>query len=155
MSEVLTQAQVQELCHHAGFTDINAKIASAIAMVEAPGKGGGADPDLIGDQELANSVWGFSYGLFQIRSLRADKGTGRYRDEDHLPDSTFNCQSAYVIWSQTGDFSSWTTYMTGQYKAYLQDIYPPAPGTYVVLAGDSLMGIGEKLGLDWTEIARL
>ncbi|OII61226.1 hypothetical protein BJP40_06780 [Streptomyces sp. CC53] len=128
-------------------------------MVEAPAEGrpGFCDADAVGDQELANSTWGYSYGFFQIRSLRAHKGTGQYRDEDRLRNPDFACRSALHIFQNAGGgtFNDWTTYRTGQYKAYLQDEFPPDPGTYVVVSGDTLTKIGLKVGVEWQEIARL
>jgi len=47
-------------------------------------------------------------------------------------------------------------YTSGAYKAYLQDLFPPAPGTYIVLAGDTLSGIAAKVvgGFTWEDLAR-
>lgn len=149
-----TQSQIETMCFMVGFSPANARIASAIAMVEGPDGPGLCDMALVGDQALADNIWGFSYGAFQIRSLRAQTGTGLFRDASRLPDPKFNCTSAFIIWSQSG-FNPWSTYASGAYRAYLQDQFPPAPGTYVVVSGDTLTGIGKKLVLDWTEIARI
>lgn len=143
-----------------GFTALNARIASAIAMCEAPYFRDGkpySDFDAVGDQALANEVWGFSYGGFQIRSLRAQKGTGQIRDEEALPDPMFNLTSARVIKLQLG-WNAWSTYSSGMYKAYLPDLYPPAPGTYVVVSGDTLSGIATRLSdgsWTWRQLADL
>lgn len=154
---IYSQTQVEEMCAAAGFDGPNARIASAIAMVEAPAasKPGHCDSSLIGDLELVDSTWGASYSFFQVRSLKADSGTGRVRDGERLhTDSAFACRSAYIIYTQQG-FNAWTTYTSGQYKAYLQREFPPAPGTYVVVSGDSLTRIGVKVGIAWEELARL
>lgn len=150
------QTEVEQMCVRAGFSAANARIASAIAMVEAPVfiKPGYCDSSLVGDQELANDVFGYSYGFFQIRSVRAQTGTGQLRDADQLSDANFNCKSACIIFTQQG-FDAWSTYSSGQYKAYMQKEFPPAPGTYKVLAGDSLTRIGLKTGVAWEELARL
>ena len=154
---ILTQEQVRKRLRALDMTRKNARIGSAIAMCEAPAFNAptpSADFSLVGDIELANATWGFSYGGFQIRSLRADKGTGSYRDEELLLDPMFNCMAAQAIQEDVG-WKAWSTFTSGQYKAYLQDLYPPPPNTYVVLAGDTLSGIGAKLGIDWEELARL
>jgi LysM repeat protein len=151
---IFTQAQIEEMCFVIGFSRANARIASAIAMCEGPDGPGYCDMSLVGDQALANSTWGYSYGAFQIRSLRSQKSTGLFRDETMLLDPHFNCSSAYIIFTQL-TFTAWTTFSTGQYRAYMQDLFPPTPGTYVVISGDTLGGIGGKLGLDWKELARL
>lgn len=154
---ILTQEQVRSTLADLGMGKRDARIGSAIALCEAPAREAdkpSADFGLIGDIELANEVWGFSYGGFQIRSLRAQKGTGDIRDEDQLLRARFNCRSAKAIHDDTG-WKAWSTFTSGQYKAYLQDLYPPPPGTYVVLAGDTITGIAVSLGVDWEELARI
>lgn len=154
---ILTQDEVRKRLRKLGMTYRNAKIGSAIAVVEAPARGEpvpSSDFSKVGDQALANETWGYSYGGFQIRSLRSQKGTGEFRDEDRLGEPQFNCHSAKIIHDTTG-WKAWSTFTSGQYKAYLQDIYPPPPNTYVVLVDDTLTGIGEKLGIDWEELARV
>lgn len=152
-----TQQEVYKLCRRAGFNHANAKIASAIAMCESGGftKDGkpAANFDAVGDVELANDKWGYSYGGFQIRSLRAHKGTGKIRDEDLLLRPLFNAKSARAIKLGQG-WSAWSVYNSGAYKAYLQDLYPPEPGTYVVVSGDTLSGIAKKVGVPWDYLAR-
>ena len=154
----LLQTEVETLCRAAGFGPLDAKIMAAISMVEAPFSNAGkaySDFGLIGDQALANTTWGYSYGGFQIRSLRADAGTGRFRDAQRLPEPAFSAQSALTIWREHG-FTPWSTFMTGQYKALMQDLYPPQPGMYVVIPGDSLSAIAAKLKAGtWEDLARV
>lgn len=156
MVNLLTQDQVRELCRTAGFGKKNAKIASAIAMCEsayAQDNRPYANADAVGDQELADNTWGFSYGLFQVRSLRAHKGTGKTRDEERLLDPLFNAKSAKEIFNTQG-WRAWTVYRIGAYKAYLQDMYPPPKNAYIVVSGDSLGLIGMKTKTDWRDLAR-
>ncbi len=143
-----TQFEVEALCLRVGARPRVAKIFSAIALCESPVFSADppqADFSLIGDQELANDVWGYSYGGFQIRSLREQRGTGGPRDEERLLIPWFNARSARIIRNQSG-WDAWSTYSSGMYLAYLQDIHPPAPGTYNVVAGDTLSGIVAKYG---------
>jgi nucleoid-associated protein YgaU len=150
---LLTQDQVYDLARSMGMTIDNARIASAIAMCEAPYTQNNtphADFDAIGDQALANATWGYSYGGFQIRSLRADKGTGNLRDETSLLDPQRNVYVARKIKLAAGSFMPWSTYASGMYKAYLQDIFPPPPNAYIVLAGDTLSKIAVRFGNQWT-----
>jgi LysM repeat protein len=158
MVNILLQSEVEALCLKVGFPPAAAKIMAAIGMCEAPYSVAGksySDFDLVGDQALANSIWGWSYGGFQVRSLIAHKGTGLFRDATRLADPTFNATSALVIWKQSG-FTPWTTYNTGQYKAMLQKEFPPQPGTYVVVPGDSLSAIAYKLKIGaWQDLARV
>lgn len=156
MVNLLTQDEVRRLARAAGFTPLNARIASAIAMCEAAASKDNkpyADFDLVGDKELANATWGYSYGGFQIRSLRADAGTGRTRDAERLLDPEFNVRSARTIKLAQG-WRAWSVYQSGAYKAYLQDLFPPAPNTHVVVSGDTLSKIGTARGIDWQDLAR-
>ena len=157
-SLLLDQLELIALAKKVGFRGKGARIASAIALCEAPAFGMDrphADPSAIGDQALATNIWGYSYGLWQIRSLRDDKGTGRPRDEDRLPDPLFNARAAYVIKEGSG-WGAWSTFSSGMYRAYMQSDYPPVPGTYVVLAGDTLSGIAARLGgFTWQDLARV
>lgn len=156
MVNLLTQEQVRLLCLDVGFNEKNAKIASAIAMCESAYAKDGksyADADAIGDQALANDVWGYSYGLFQVRSLRAQAGTGEYRDETRLLKPRFNAKSARKIFFNQG-WRAWSVYQSGAYKAYLQDLFPPPENAYIVISGDTLTGIAQKTGTAWEDLAR-
>lgn len=151
-----TQEEVRKLAVAVGFAPRAARTASAIAMCESAYSEGGksyADFDAVGDIELQTDVWGPSYGGFQIRSLKADLGTGSYRDANRLLTPRFNVRAALHIKNTLG-FKAWSCYRSGQYKAYLQDLFPAAPGTYIVLSGDTLSGIGQKTGILWTDLAR-
>jgi nucleoid-associated protein YgaU len=166
MTHLLTQAQVYDLARSVGFSTANARIAAAIAMCEAPYTDAAgvsySNVDAVGDQALANDTWGFSYGCWQVRSLRADKGTGRLRDEELLIGSPK--RQAFVarqIKLAAGSFNPWSTYTGGQYRAYLLDetgaiAFPPPLGSYVVVGGDTLSGITAKLSdgkWTWQELA--
>lgn len=162
MTNLFTQEEVRVLAREAGFTKRAARIASAIAMCEAAAIKDNkpyADFDLIGDQELANETWGFSYGGFQIRSLRAQTGTGKIRDAERLLDPKFNVKSARSIKLSQG-WNAWSVYRSGAYKAYLQDLFPPPtdedgnPIVHIVISGDTLGKIGALYDIDWTNLAR-
>jgi len=162
MDKFVTQSEIEEILMDLGMKSRQARIGSAIALCEAPAglSSSGeyqANFGAVGDQELANEIWGYSYGGFQIRSLREHKGTGLLRDEDELLKVHFNCRSAMKIKRQWGNWKAWSTYTSGMYKAYLQDMYPPPPNTYVVLAGDTLQDITANLSTGWTweDLARV
>jgi nucleoid-associated protein YgaU len=157
VTNLFTQAQVEALALTVGFTARNARIAAAIAMCEAPAFADGkphADFDAVGDQKLADDVWGYSYGAMQIRSLRAHKGTGKTRDEDRLLDPEFNLRSAREIRIAAGpSWRPWSTFANGAYKAYLLDeegqvAFPVPSNAYRVVAGDTLSGIARKIQAD-------
>ena len=156
MGLIKTQDEVYDLCRSVGFTHTNARIASAIALCEAPATLNNAPASnfaAVGDKELANEKWGYSYGGFQIRSLRADAGTGRIRDAERLDEPRFNAKSARAIKLGSG-WRAWTTYTNGAYRAYLQDLFPPPKNAYVVQGGDTLSSIGTKVGITWQDLAR-
>lgn len=155
---LLTQGEVRRLAVKHGFPRRPARILSAISLCEAPGENDEGEPcsdfDLVGDQELSTKVWEYSRSGYQIRCLWAEKGTGSFRDPLRMSDPDFATHSAFVIWEDRG-FQPWSTFTSGMFKAYLQNMFPPPPDTYVVVAGDTLSGIGTKVGVDWQMLARI
>lgn len=152
MTNLYDQTELEDLAREVGFIPRNAKIAAAIAMCEAPFMCDGiahADFDAVGDQNLATDIWGYSYGAWQIRSLRSDKGTGRTRDELRLPNPLMNARAARTIKLAQG-WNAWTTFSSGRYKAYMQDVFPPPPNSYIVVSGDTLSKVAMKHGVKWT-----
>lgn len=163
MDTLLKQSEIEDLLMELGMRERQARIGAAIALCEAPVLERAADGQFqanfsaIGDQALANDEWGYSYGGFQIRSKRDQKGTGGIRDEDQLLRPRFNCRSAIAIKRERGGWGDWSTYNSGMYKAYLQDLFPPPTNTYVVVAGDSLSTIADDLPGEWVwqDLARV
>jgi LysM repeat protein len=157
-----TQAQVRSLAQSVGFTAAQAEIAAAIAMAESLTFKDGkqyADFSKVGDIALQNETYGPSYGAWQVRSLKAQWGTGLVRDGSRLPDPTFNAKSALAIFRSQG-WNAWSTYTSGAYKGYMLDaVYNPKPvlpaGTYMVTGGDYLSKIGANTGYDWKLIAAI
>jgi hypothetical protein len=108
--------QIYIVARAAGFTVYSAVTATAIALAESSG-----DPSAIGDVKLETRTWGPSVGLMQIRSLNADKGTGKARDASKLTDPLFNMRAAYTLSGGGTSFAPWSTYTSGAYKQYLAD----------------------------------
>jgi hypothetical protein len=98
----------------AGFSGESLRMAYAIGMAES-----GGNTAAHGDQRLANSTWGHSIGFFQIRSLNAQKGTGKSRDATRLEDIGFNARSAWEISGGGKNWNPWTQFKTGAYKQFL------------------------------------
>lgn len=92
-------------------------IATAIAWAESD-----LDPEAVGDQNLQDSVWGPSIGLFQIRSLRAHTGTGKERDANRLRDPEFNTRAMAIISKSGTDWTPWSVYKNGRYRQYLDPV---------------------------------
>lgn len=117
----LSPAQIRDLALGAGFNASEAVTATAIALAESGGR-----TDAQGDTGITTAVWGPSVGLWQIRSLKSDSGTGRTRDATRLTDPKFNAQSARAIYKASG-WSPWSVYKSGAYRAHLSKV--PTSGT--------------------------
>jgi hypothetical protein len=126
----LTPEQVAAYAKQAGFIGQSGVIAIAVAMGES-----GLNPSAMGDTALTNATWGPSIGLWQIRSLKAEKGKGTSRDATRLTDPAFNARAAYEISSGGKNWRPWTVYNTGGYlrhmiaarKAFDSETPPPNP----------------------------
>lgn len=92
----------------------NWKIAYAVARAES-----GLREDAIGDHTLDfrgkdGKVYGMSLGVFQIRYL-----PGRPKVKDLL-DAKFNIEYAYKLSKGGTDWSPWSAYKNGAYKAFMK-----------------------------------
>lgn len=107
--------QVYSAAVQAGFTGPALVTAIAIAAAES-----GFDPGATGDQTLANSKWGNSIGLWQIRSLQPSSlYLEPIRDPNKLYDPLYNAKAAYQISKGGTDFSPWTTFVNKAYQQFL------------------------------------
>lgn len=128
----LSPAQVFSLARGAGFDP-----ATAVLMVAIAGAESGWNPEAVGDVGLQDATWGPSVGLWQVRSLRAQSGTGRERDETRLKNPEFNAKAAYTIFKSQG-LGAWSAYTNGSYKSYLSQ----------ATSGSSSTGSVQNAGLD-------
>lgn len=110
----LTMAQTYAYARQAGFDPAAAVIVSAIAAGES-----GLNPAAVGDTTLQDAKWGPSVGLMQVRTLKADTGTGRTRDVSTLRDPLQNMVAAYEISGHGKDFTPWSVYNSGKYRQFL------------------------------------
>ena len=77
-------------------------------------------PWAVGDKHLANKTWGNSYGVLQVRSLVAARGTGAPRDADALQASVAHQAFAAVeVWRAQGP-RAWTCWQNGHHKGQLE-----------------------------------
>ena len=106
----LTAAQVYALARGAGLSPSAATIATAVAASES-----GFRTDAQGDIGLQDATWGPSVGLWQIRSLKSQYGTGGPRDASQLTDPTFNARSMATISAGGANFKPWSTFTSGAY----------------------------------------
>lgn len=114
MSDRLSDAAIARLAYRAGFRGRALVTAVAVALAES-----GGHAHATGDVPLENRVWGPSIGLWQIRSLRAQTGTGGQRDERANLDPATNARHAYQISGHGRDWRPWSTYLNGAYRGYL------------------------------------
>ena len=99
----------------AGFSPDQATIMTAIAGAES-----GYDDQIQGDLGLQTNVWGPSYGLYQIRTLKADTGSGSNRDITRLAGSDAEqARAAYAISGGGRDFTPWSVFTSGAYQQFL------------------------------------
>lgn len=99
----------------AGFSPAQATTMTAIAGAES-----GYDDTSVGDVGLETNTWGPSYGLFQVRTLKAQTGSGSDRDIAHLAGSdAAQAKAAYNISHAGADYTPWSVYTSGKYQAFL------------------------------------
>lgn len=109
----------------AGLTVPSAVISTAIALSES----GGNDTN-VGDENLETSEWGPSVGAWQIRTLKAETGTGQDRDISALQGNLPRQAQAMKDISAGGTYwQPWTDYDTGKYRDYLGSAQQAAGGT--------------------------
>jgi len=111
----MTQAspeQIAGLAIAAGMK--NVPVMVAIALAESSG-----NTDAIGDVGLETAEWGPSVGLWQIRSMNNQKGTGGQRDEVANHNPAINAKHAAEISSGGTGFTAWSTYNNGAYFAFM------------------------------------
>src|SRR5688500_4944968 len=129
----------------AGFTP-----AEAVTMTAIAGGESGYDPAALGDVGLQTPTWGPSFGLYQIRTLKADTGKGTVRDIQWLRKSTANqARAAYVISQGGADFNPWTVYRSGAFRRFLDGARSAAAAGVDVIATATEDGPFPVIGPDW------
>jgi hypothetical protein len=98
----------------AGFRGDPLITAVAIAKAES-----GFDANAAGDGHLVDKKWGLSLGLWQVRSLNAEYGTGKTRDATKLRDPAFNARSAWAESRGGTNFTPWTVFTEGKHRKHL------------------------------------
>jgi hypothetical protein len=107
----LSPGQIASVLKQAGWPAQELPLAVAIVLGESGGR-----TDARGDESLMTATWGPSIGLFQIRSVKAERGKGTTRDELANLDPLTNARHALTIRKSQG-FAAWTVFNT---KAYAQ-----------------------------------
>lgn len=111
----LSASQLASLATYGGWPAAEVPRSVAVALAESQGY-----TEAEGDVALEDAKWGPSVGPWQVRSLKAQRGTGGVRDELALLNASFNARSAHSIWVEAGNsFSPWSTYKSGAYLLYM------------------------------------
>jgi hypothetical protein len=110
----LTPAGIATLALEHGCAASAAPTATAIAMAES-----GGSPSAQGDIGLMTDIWDWSAGLWQIRGLRAERGTGGLRDSIANQDAETNAAAMYAVSRGCTDWTPWSTYNSGSYRQFL------------------------------------
>jgi LysM repeat protein len=160
----------QQIARHVvggGFVGEERVVGVAIVLAESAGR-----TDAIGDVALQNATFGPSVGLFQIRSLKADKGSGRTRDELANLDPATNARHARQIFLEAGSrFTPWSTFIHDTHRQFLSrgrdavnavgsggSVPPVIVGNdtvHVIRPGDTLSGIAQEHGLTLQQLRAL
>jgi peptidoglycan hydrolase-like protein with peptidoglycan-binding domain len=112
-----TRAELVTLTASIGFPD--PALAAAVAMAES-----GGNPYAVGDG-------GTSFGLWQIHMPAHPEF-----DASKLLEPNYNAHAALLISKSGTDWTPWTTYKTGAYKAYLApDVSGAAPSPVLPYPG--------------------
>lgn len=102
----------------AGFPPDKAQTLTEIELAESNG-----NERALGDVGLENSTWGPSYGVPQIRTLKAQTGTGSDRDINFLSGGLAAQDKAAFDISHGGtDFSPWSTFTSGAYRKFASTV---------------------------------
>lgn len=91
----------------------------ALTMTAIAGAESGWNDTALGDTQLEDTTWGPSYGLFQIRTVKAQTGTGSTRDINTLAAGDVQQAAAALAVYQSQGLDAWTVYQTGAYRQYL------------------------------------
>lgn len=100
-----------------GCTPAQAVIATAVGLAESNGR-----TDAVGDEWLQTKTWGPSVGVWQIRSLHAEKFTGAVRDgHAGLHDAWHNAWAMASISGGCADWRPWTMFTNGRWVGRLEE----------------------------------
>jgi autotransporter adhesin len=115
---LLSDVQVANVAIASGWRGDDAVTAVAIGLAETDGR---PDDAAVGDVSLETAKWGPSIGIWQCRTLKAERGTGSDRDELALKgDARRQGSAAFHIWQEKHNkFTPWTTYVDGKYLLFM------------------------------------
>jgi hypothetical protein len=107
----LAPVGIAAMARAVGCTPAQAVIATAVGLAESNGR-----TDAVGDEWLQNKTWGPSVGVHQIRSLHAEKFTGKVRDgHAGLHDAWHNAWAMASISQNCTNWQPWTMFTNGRW----------------------------------------
>jgi hypothetical protein len=110
-----TPGEIYAAARAAGLSAAAAVVATAVALAES-----GGDDQVLGDVSLQNSTWGPSVGIWQIRTLKSETGTGSDRDILALRGNPGRQAQAMRNISNGGtNWKPWSVFTSGAYRQYL------------------------------------
>jgi len=119
-----TASELFQAARAAGLGAAAAAIATAIALAES-----GGDDTARGDLNLQDAQWGPSVGVWQIRTLRSQTGTGGDRDINALTGNLARQAAAMNRISSGGtNWTPWTMYTNGRYRNFMGQAESAAVG---------------------------
>ena len=139
----LTINQIAALALSVGLSGEDAAIATAIAMGESNG-----NTEARGDTTITTSTWGPSIGLWQIRSINSQRGTGGERDELANTDPTHNAKAMMSVSGGGKNWRPWSVYTSGKYRTYLAQARLAVANPGAVPAGGASGGAAGGSGTD-------
>lgn len=119
-----TYAQVYALARSTGLSQQQAITATAIAAAES-----GLDPAKVGDLHLVTATWGPSVSLWQVRTLKAETGTGRSRDIQLVSQPGPNARAMFEISRGGTDWSPWSAYNDRKHLPFMAAATAAAGGS--------------------------
>lgn len=116
-SEILSREEVLYELQAVGFQGQMLEDFAAISLAES-----GRQVSCIADEHLVDAKWDVSYGVWAIRALKEQQGTGQCRDIERLRKNDFHDQTvcAWEISGQGKTFQPWSVTHSNRGKPYLQ-----------------------------------
>lgn len=116
-SEILSRDEVIFELKSVGFSGDMVEQFAAISLAES-----GRQVSCVADEHLVDATWDVSYGVWAIRAVKAQQGTGQCRDIERLKKNDFHDQTicAFEISNQGRTFQPWSVTHSNRGKPYLK-----------------------------------
>lgn len=114
-SEIVSREEMIYELTRVGFTGDRLTQMLGISLAE-----GGRQTNCIADENLTTSKWDYSVGIYSIRTLKADYGTGSCRDLARLKGNVR--EQTICAWEISGQGKSlqpWSTFTNGKWRSYV------------------------------------